>query len=328
MLVLSGCSTYVPKKQPEKLQTFPKETAPSQVIKTENQWVMLNSTYLSPNYTISVSDNLENAKEIYSVNDVSIWYFEANEKAIVWCEDADEFCTFKAYDFETQKTHTIFQTSADSNFHPENIGIYLDVAYFCVIDYEQEEVRVLAYNIDSETTNELYSVELREEMQPYSIHLENEYLSFMCSDQIKVLNLENNETVYDSNLPSSVEHVFDVSYDSIHDTCALYYADSDSEDIGILKEGEDIISSVFTFAKSHYAYQDKIECHDGHIYWINQANVSGNIADHYTFIDYNYLEHKPVEVDRAFEFCRQENTMYVLRFNKGGNYTHIELCQY
>lgn len=97
-------------------------------------------------------------------------------------------------------------------------------------------------------------------------------------------------------MPEAVKYVYCVSYDSKNDTCALYYADNDSEDIGILKEGQTKIASVFTFSQNHYAYQDKIDCHDGHIYWIAQANVSGNITDHYTFIDYNYLDHKPTEI--------------------------------
>ncbi len=45
MLLLSSCSTLLPQKQPQIVNTYPKETAPSQVIKTENQWVMLHSTY-------------------------------------------------------------------------------------------------------------------------------------------------------------------------------------------------------------------------------------------------------------------------------------------
>lgn len=328
IFILSGCSAYVPKEEPQIIKTFPEESAPSQVIKTENWWVMLNSTYGSSNYTISVCESLDSTNEIYSVNDVSIWYFEANEKAIVWCEKSLEFYTFKVYDFETQKSNIIFQTPVDTGFQPQNIGIFLDDVYYCAIDYEQQQVGVFAYDIESENTTEIYSVEFHEERQPYLINLENEYISIICSEQIKVMNLHNNENVFDVNLPNSVKHVFCVSYDNKNDTCALYYRDNDSEDVGILKEGEDSILSVFTFSENHYAYQDKIECYDGHIYWITQANISGNIPEHYTLINYNYLEHKPVETERTFDFYLKENTIYALRFNKRGDYTHIDLCQY
>ncbi len=41
-------------------------------------------------------------------------------------------------------------------------------------------------------------------------------------------------------------------------------------------------------------------------------------------MDNNYLEHKVEETDRTFEFCRRDNALYILRFNKDGDYTHID----
>ena len=328
MLLLSGCSALMPQKQPQIVNTYPKETAPSQVIKAGEQWVLLRSTYGGQNYTISVGEDSNPTNNIYSVGDVSIWYFEANKNGVVWCEKSQEFYTYKIYVFETQKVETVFQVAVDKGYQPQNIGVYLNTVYYCAINYDSQEVQVIAYDITTKATSDVYKVEFDEAKQPYSVNLENEYLSFVCSEQIKVLNLQNNETVFDSTLPEAVKYVYSVSYDIQNDTCALYYADNDSEDIGILKEGQTEVASVFTFSQNHYAYQDKIECYDGHIYWIAQANVSGNVTDHYTFIGYNYLDHKPTEIDRTFSFYRNESELYLLRFNKSGDYTHIDLCQY
>ena len=327
MLLLSGCSALMSQKQPQIVNTYPKETAPSQVIKAGEQWVLLRSTYGGQNYTISVGEDSNPTNNIYSVDDVSIWYFEANKNGVVWCEKSQEFYTYKIYVFETQKVETVFQVAVDKGYQPQNIGIYLNTVYYCAINYDSQEVQVIAYDITTKATSDVYKVEFDEAKQPYSINLENEYLSFVCSEQIKVLNLQNNETVFDSTLPEAVKYVYSVSYDIQNDTCALYYADNDSEDIGILKEGQTEIASVFTFSQNHYAYQDKIECYGGHIYWIAQANVSGNVTNHYTFVDYNYLDHKPTEIDRTFSFYRNESKLYMLRFNKNGDYTHIDLCQ-
>ena len=327
MLLLSGCSALMPQKQPQIVNTYPKETAPSQVIKAGEQWVLLRSTYGGQNYTISVGEDSNPTNNIYSVGDVSIWYFEANKNGVVWCEESQEFYTYKIYVFETQKVETVFQVAVDKGYQPQNIGIYLNTVYYCAINYDSQEVQVIAYDITTKATSDVYKVEFDEAKQPYSINLENEYLSFVCSEQIKVLNLQNNETVFDSTLPEAVKYVYSVSYDIQNDTCALYYADNDSEDIGILKEGQTEIASVFTFSQNHYAYQDKIECYDGHIYWIAQANVSGYVTNHYTFVDYNHLDHKPTEIDRTFSFYRNESELYLLRFNKNGDYTHIDLCQ-
>jgi hypothetical protein len=315
------------KNQPEVIKSYEKDAAPLQVIKTNDQWVMLNGIYGGQNYSISVSRDLESANSIYSVNDVSIWYFEANDAGIVWCEKSSDFYTYKVYTFESQTVETFFQTTTDVAFQPQNVGIYLNAAYCCTIDYEQQIVRVLAYDLVSKTTTDVYTTAFQEKDQPYSINLDNDHLSFVCSGQVKVFHLPNMDVVFESALPDATEHVFSVSYDVQNDTCALYYADNDSEDIGILKEGDQIIRSVFTFSQHYYAYQDKIECADGHIYWIAQANVSGNIADHYTFVDYNYLDHKPTETERTFSFYRDGSNLYMLRFNNNNNYTHIDLCR-
>ena len=327
MLLLSGCSALMPQKQPQIVNTYPKETAPSQIIKAGEQWILLRSTYGGQNYTISVGEDSNPTNNIYSVGDVSIWYFEANKNGVVWCEESQEFYTYKIYVFETQKVETVFQVAVDKGYQPQNIGIYLNTVYYCAINYDSQEVQVIAYDITTKATSDVYKVEFDEAKQPYSINLENEYLSFVCSEQIKVLNLQNNETVFDSTLPETVKYVYSVSYDIKNDACALYYNDNDSEDIGILKEGQTEIASVFTFSQNHYAYQDKIECYDGHIYWIAQANVSGNVTDHYTFVDYNYSDNKPTEIDRTFSFYRNGSELYLLRFNKTEDYTHIDLCQ-
>lgn len=327
LLLLFGCSGNISISEPQVIASYPKDTAPSQVVKTNNYWVMLHSTYSSQSYTFSFGENFESGNTFYTTNDVSIWYFEANDSAIVWCEKSSEFYTYKVYTFDSQEIETVFQCPTEEGFQPQNIGIFLNCVYYCTIDYQQATVSVFAYDIDAKTTSEVFSVAFDEAQQPYSINLENRFLSFACSGAVRVLDLEKHETVFDSPLPGAVFHVFGISYDNINDTCALYYADSDSEDIGFLKEGNEEISSIFTFSQNHYAYQDKLECYDGHIYWIAQANVSGNVADHYRLVDYNYLEHQAVETYRAFNFYRNNNDVYVLRFNNGGNYTHIDLCQ-
>ncbi len=328
LFILPGCSDLVPKVHTQIMKSYPVETAPGQIIKTENQWVMLQNVYGGLDHTITVGQDLDSSSNVYSAQDISIWYFEANDNGIVWCEKSKEFYTYKVYAFNTENVETIRQVSVEEGFQPQNVGIFGNIAYYCLIDYEKQEVRVIAYDILSKTTTDVNTFALEEKNQPYFINLETQYLSFACSNQVSVFDMQSNETVYQTTLPDDVKHVFSISYDSTNDYCALYYSDGDSEDIGVLKEGENDILSVFTFSPDHYAYQDKIECHDGHIYWIAQANVTGRVTDHYKLIDYNYIEHKVVEVDRTFSFCRAGNDLYILRFNKNGDYTHIDLCQY
>ncbi len=321
ILVLGGCSAL----KPEAVASYPKGSAPSQVIKTEDQWVMLMNDYGKNEYSISVSETVDAIDSVYSVDDVSIWHIEANESGVVWCELSDESYTYKVYDINSQSVNEIFTVSA-TEYQPQNVGIFENSVYLCEIDYSGAVVRVREYDFSSGEISVIIVKPFVEENQPYSINVEGNHLSFVCAEYVEVINLQSGEIAFDAILPESVRCVFSVSYDSVNDNCALYYADGDSEDIGFIAEGEDEISSVFTFSRNHYAYMDKIECYDGHIYWITQANVSGNVTDHYRFIDYNYLDHKPTETNRTLSFCRNQGELYLLRFNISGEYTHMDLC--
>jgi hypothetical protein len=325
-LAVSGCSFY--DSQPEILKSYPYKTAPSQTIRTEKHWVMLNSAYADTDYTISFTDDLKTEKSVYSVSQVSIWYIDANDTGIFWCEKSDDFYTYKLYEFETCEIGEIFRASVSDGFQPQNVGIFLKKAYYCAIDYEMQTVSVLVYDTEAKTSSVYYSEKYMEEKQPYLINLKDEYLSFSCSRHVIVFDLRSGDTVFESVLPESINYLFCVSYGIINDECALYFADNDSESIGILKKGENSILSVFTFAENHYAFHDVIEYRNGHIYWIDQANVSGAVSDHYRFIDYDVKKRKPTETYRTFDFCFAGNDMFILRFNKSGDYTHIDLCRY
>ena len=323
-----GCFGYKSETKVEVLKTYPKEMAPAQIIKTDDKWVMLNNTYGESKYSISVGTELDSLIDVYSVDDVRIWYVDANQKAIVWCEKSDETYTYKMYDFETEEIIVISQRSIEEGFQAQNIGIYLDKVYYCLVDYERQEVSVFAYDIVLKETDVIHKCAFVEKKQPYSINLEDEYLNFVCAEQVKVLNLKENRTDFEVLLPDDVKYAYTASYDRINDTCAVYYADEDSEDIGIIKKGDVEISCHITFSENHYAYHEKVECHDGYIYWIFQANVSGYIVDNYCFADYNYLESLPLEIERTFEFYRKGKEIYLLRFNENAGGPCVELCKY
>ena len=324
---LSGCAFLKNANAPQIIESYPSDTAPSQVIKTDDFWVMLFNSYAEHDYSILIGENPDSLNEIYNVDDVTIWYFDADNDAVVWSERSTEFYTYKLYRFDTRNVETIYQASLEDGYQAVNIGIYAKSAYYCLVDYKKQDVSVLAYNFETGSTTVVYDIPYEEKNQPHTINVEDEYLSFACADEIAVINLKNNETVFKTKLPEEVKYTYAVSYDGINDVCALYYADEDSEDIAVLKEGDAEISSLCTFSKNYYAYMEKIECYDGHLYWIKQANVSGMVADHYTFVDYDYLTHKPIETKWTLDFFRDGKEIYLIRFNKI-EYTHMNLCQY
>ena len=326
IFAISGCSKSVKQLDLQVIKSYPKDAAPSQIVKTDNHWILLMNTYGQSKYSISVGEDLDGQNEIYSVDDVKIWYIDANENAIVWSERTTDSAIFKLYDLKTQKVETFFKINRES-YQPMNVGIYLNKVYYGWIDYENQEVYACAYDIGSKAPSVVYKEAYVEENLPYSTNLDGEYLSFVSSGRIKVFDLKNNEIPFDASLPDDVVYAYTASYDKANETCAVYYADGDSEDIGIFKESDFFIDSHITFPENVYAFHEKVECVDGHMYLIIQRNVSGQIADHYDYIDYDYTERMPLEGDMAFSFCRSGDETYLLRYN-GSEYTHIELCKY
>ncbi len=327
LFCLSGCFSASVGNNSDIMNSYQKDDAPLQVAKTDDFWAMLFGAYGNHDYSIRIGKTPDSLEEVYTVSDVNIWYFKADGNAVVWCEQTDKDNIFKVYTDDSGKVETFFKTTKEPDYQTMNVGVYNNKAYYCYVDYKNKEVSVLAYDIISKETNTVHKVPFVEESQPYSINIEKEYLSFTCSDKIEVLNLNENVISFEASLSDDIKYVFTASYDKYNDTCAVYYADEDSEDIGVIKSGEKQILSVYTFSENYYAFKEKVECNNGHIYWIRQANVSGMLADNYCFIDYNYIDHKPNEMERTFAFLRDESDIYLLRYNST-KFMYINLCKY
>ena len=325
VLLLSGCDLG---PKPNCIASYGRDNAPLQILSVGNRWVALVGELASDDYFVSVSDSSQTLNNVYSVQDVSIWFFTADEDCVVWCEATDTVYTYKAYLFDQAKVETIASIQAGDNYQPMNVGIYDQNVYYTSIDYSKQTVTVNAYNIDTKITAAVLSEPLVEGGAPYPISVEGNYLSYAGADSVKVIDLNNGESVWDVSLPKEVEFVYAISYDVANDACGLYYCDEDSEDLGILQKGATEVKSHFTFHENHYAYHDQIRCTNGHLYWITQANVTGQTTDHYVFVDYNYLNPKAKNIERTFYFSLNGDTIFTLQFNQDGNYELINLNQH
>lgn len=328
LFCLSACSGKIEKLEPQVLKSYPRSDSPARLIKNDNGWVVLFNTYGMSDYSLRIGESLDSLEEIYSVEDVLIWYVDANENAITWTERKDENITYKFYDLKSQKVETFLNLKDEKYYQMMNVGIYLNDIYYSIVDFENEEVTVYAYDIDLKQSNVVHKEAYVEKNLPYSINLEDKYLNFICSEKIKVFDLTLNQVAFEAALPENVVRAYTASYDRINDTCAVYYADEDSEDIGIIKAGDSTLDSHITFPENHYAYHENIELHGGHLYLVFQANVSGNVADHYQFIDYNYQTKVPLETERGFAFYRGKDELYALRFKHNKESLDVDLCKY
>ena len=335
----TGCKFYVKSNildddsvKLKKLAEYPKTNAPVKIINTGDYWYSLIGTYGNDNYKLTVSENPEDLNVVYEIKDSSIWCFEANNDYAVWSEIKETENKVMLYENSDNKVTDIYTIDTTEDFHISHIGLYKDYVYYIESDYENNTESIVEYNINSNSTKRIYSIQGLEDNVITNLSVKENYLTItLDNDKIDIvlIDLDSDNKPIITELPENAYYVYDVAYDNINDTYAVYYADKDKkEHIGVYNNKMKEIKNILTFNENCYAYQDCIECYDGHLYWISQANVSGNISDHYQLVDYNYIEDKPKEYKRTFYFSRSSNAMYGLSFDKSGEYENIVLDKY
>ena len=329
LLAMSGCDPYIPRGEiGEELASFPTDgDYPVKLVKTARYWVSLVGWYGGSDYGISVSDTAQELHTVYSAENVSIWFLDADDEYVVWCERSDEYYTYKAYSIQNKTTETVFQTIHEEVMQLQNIAVYNGAVYYAYMDYDLMDAHIFRYDLQKKTAEPIFSAAWEADRSIMSFAAQDGLMSIAVPAGITVLDLTSGEVVFHNPLPADTYYVFAVAYDAVNQTCAMYYRDGDSEDIGILRQGDTTALSVYTFGSNQYAYQDQIRCINGHIYWISQYNVSGNVTEHYSLVEYDYLNHVPNETSRTLNFYVDGDGTYLLRFDRNGHFENIELSQ-
>lgn len=329
VLSLAGCNSHIPQGDPgTKLASFPTDSNyPVKLVKTDSYWVSLVGRYGSSSSSISVSDTAQDLHTVYSAEDVTVWFMDADDEYVIWSELSEEFYTYKVHSIAAGTTETIFQTTANDVMQLRNVSLHNGFAYYAYMDYSAQQAHVFRYDLQKKSAEPIFSPKWEGDKSVMSFAVQDGLLSIAVPEGITVLDLNSGETVYKNLLPTDIHYVFSVSYDAVNKTCALYYADSDSEDIGIMKQGDATIRSIYTFGSNQYAYQDQIQCLNGRIYWISQFNASGNVTEHYSLVEYDYLSDLPNETQRTLNFYVDEHGEYLLRFDRSGEFHNIDLYQ-
>lgn len=335
LLSLTGCSMlaefigFLRDKDmnlPDPLAAYT-DDAPAQIIRTKEHWVTLISAYGSSDYAVSVSTEPEKLRKVYTAEGVTVWFFEATDEYVAWCEWSGDNRVYKVYSIAGDTVETILSADVSENYQPSNIGILGDGVYYANIDYTAQKAAIYRYDMNSHTAAAVRELDYAEEYSLMCMSVEGKYLSYAAAEGVETIDLETGETVFRYSCPEELQYVYAVSYDASQDVMGIYYADSDSEDVGIVNEADGKLLSLVTFNEHHYAYQDQILCTGGHIYWIAQANVTGQVADHYTCVDYNYLEHTYDEIRKTFHVSLNGDAVYLLRFGNTEGIGDVELYE-
>lgn len=308
-LMLTGC--FDTPYKGELVLEYPEDTLPKLLAVSDTHWFYMLSEYGSSDYTLAAGTSADSFKRVHSFSDVRVWHLDAEGDTVVWSEDHDSKTTYNLYSAETNQVKTIFTADESKGHQLANMGIYNGNVYYAYTDYESKASAIYAYNTETEESCAVYNIEYTDDPCIMALAFDENYISVASGNEVFTVDVESSEKVFSYTTDSDISYVYGLSYDAEKNVMGIYYHDSEAEQIGIIDDGK--IISVFTLNENHYAYNENIVCHNGHLYWITQANVSGNIKDHYTYIDYDYTVHKPTEVKSTFGFVFKDGDTYLLR---------------
>ncbi|MBQ8403415.1 MAG: hypothetical protein IJX55_03190 [Clostridia bacterium] len=297
------------------------DEAPVKIVEAGGVWYALMGRYGSDDFRLAVGESYEYFDTVYETENVTIWFFEANENYAVWCERSGNICEFKVYTRATGEVSTVRTLGGEDGYQNANVGLFGDSLYFLETDYAAEKAAVMRYDAKTGELSRFYEFTYDGEYSAMNLSLAGDILLAVGNVGGKAslvrFDLAAGGAPDVRELSKKAEYVFDAAYDTVTGAYAIYYKDTDgAEHIGVISAKSNAVANIFTFAENVYAYEDTVRMHDSRVYWITQVNASGFVTEHYRFIDYDYKSHTRTEYLRTFGFTVAEDGVYLLSFNK------------
>lgn len=324
VMLSAACAGCEKTMETETLASYTEETGlPAHVIPAESgKYYALCNAYDSSEYAVSVSDNAETLNIIHDLPaDAWTWYLDGSEDGAIWCECGTSTYVWKCYNAADGSITEIDGDYQQNGFQNMKVGIYDGCVYYSHIDYSHETVDIIRYSIAKGTSAPVYTFPFYGDITVQSLKVSGKYLTLAgCTDSeypdVVVIDLDTNETTI-LEMGVSAGYVYDAAYDG--ETLALYYVNGETmeEQIGVYDAESRTITPVATFAENYYAYHDSIDCTDGEIIWVEQKNVSGDIADHYSLYLYNIADGTTRTIPTVFAYDIAEDGLYYLCYADG-----------
>lgn len=293
---------------------------PNLIATSNEDWYIF--TKKDNHYELSASNSPDKLEIVYEINDVEINNLQANDKYAVWCEELNDSVEYLYYDKEDNQIYELIMLDSNEKY-PQNInfGLYQDNFYYQTIDYENLVVNINEYNIVTNTSKVIYSLEMQtyEELSYTSLDVSNNHLLVSAITSGKHLIMDFNlSKCSDSCEPNIMEVNQDIEI--IHkiiyqnDNYILYY----NNKLGIFDKNGQLETEVYTFKPKHFAYNNKIIVDDEALYWLD-FNNDDNDKDGYDYnlMIYNFENQTVRLISKMFDIIYSGNTLYALGYYQG-----------
>jgi hypothetical protein len=300
---------------------YPIENAPVKITEAGGVWYAILGRYGSDDFTFAVGESSDTLGKVYETENVTIWFFEANESYAVWSERDGDFCRFMLYSHADGKVSELHTLELVHGYQAANVALFGESVYFLETDYSAGSSAVMRYDIGAGELSRFYEFTYAGDLSSMNLTLSGSMLlatgNVGGKTSLVRFDLARGGAPEVRELHKSVKYVFGADYDELTGHYAIYYIDtSEREHIGVISERSNAVANIFTFGERVYAYEDTVRMHGGRVYWVTQVNASGLVTDHYKFIDYDYESHTYTEYLRTFGFTVADDGVYLLSFNK------------
>lgn len=323
LLSLSACKE---KRDPDvPVFTYVEEgTTPAKIIRQEDHWYAITNTYGMADFCFAVGDSYDTMETVYQAPNGG--YLRNLIAEGQWCaffEKGTQSLRYALYNAEDGSITDMYLADEVSSQNGSMVFIN-GCVYFGVIDHENSAGMLKCYDIASGTLTDLCALPYAEidTVQALSRDGDDVLVAVKAMEDqhsqiYRLSTVDGSREVID--LPLNVHTVYSASYDPGQKAYILYYEDSEqrTEDIGIYRQDEDTVTSVYTFADGCYAYFDTVECRDGRIYWCLQDNATGSFADKYDLLIYDCEEEAFMRYPQGYSFTLNGKSFYCLTLEEG-----------
>lgn len=298
---------------------------PALITKGNNLWYIFTNRYKSNHYELSVNNKPENLNIVYEIDDVKITNVNANDNYAVWSEYSPDKLTYAYYDKEENQTYELISLPYSEN-EPQklNVELYDDKIYYEVIDYQNNNISLMVYDIVLNETNTLYTINNTDKanltLNTIRVEENNLMMAICYNGVLQIIHFDLNKYM-DKNYKPTVINTkiyyvipLGISYDN--GKYALYYADKEKKEIVIINKEGKVINNKNTFKNNNYVFYEKIKLKDEKLYYVNYEHDDKMSARDFKLVIHNLKNKHKSEVKNIFDFYLDKKNIYGLGYYK------------
>ncbi len=294
------------------------------ITKSKNVWYAFIEEKNSNKNEFSVSKEPANMEYVYETENTEVYNLSANDNYAVWTEISKGEISYNYYDrYENQVYELIAMPFDEKSPQNYNIGLYNDKIYYEIIDYKENLIDVIEYDISENKDKVIFTINANAQKLGYqslNVNDNNLLLTTYVNNGFNLIHADLNQIAKENYKPKVIEFsknyydIYSVSYDNKNEKYAIYYNEQNVKKISIFNKDGKIIKNVAVLSQKDYAFENKLSLKNNKLYWINMSDSKKISADDYKLKIYDCKKNKTQTVNNVLRYTLDGSTIYGLGF--------------